>query len=473
MARILWLGRSAEISQNSAGKKGENLDRLVRKNFPVPPGFVVTTESFNEFFSQLNEKISSVLASISYSSEKNVQDKANEIQRIILNAIFPLDTEWGIRSAYDSMDVNVSFGRKTATIMHTKEKASVCVRSSPVSQGTDAPKLATFVNIKGIEQLKAAIKACWASIFTADSILYRKTNSISHNDIQVAVLVQKLVQSDRSGFAYTINPWSGKNEIVIEAVRGFSAGLNEFLPSTYTVDKATNDVKSKDEKEQKQAYFSAEKGRLMLRELPFLSISKPTLDTGEIQKVASIAKDVEAAFNSPTKIEFACENSSVYVIDSNEIKKPEGEMRLEEYEEEPAEEEATEEASEATEEETAEEEPQEQAAEEQTEAEEEQTEEEAAEEEPAEEAPEETEEETAEEEKAEETSETEEVAAEEQAEEEPQEEAAEEQAEAEEKPEVLERDYEQRLNELFDEYSERITSILAELKEEALNIVKK
>ena len=478
--RIVWLKKLKEDSL--VGKKAENLNNAAVKNFPVPGGFVVTADAYKEFISKIWDRISGLL--VNAKDEKKLEQAANDIQRHILNLILPLDTEWGIRSAYDSMDVNVSYGKKIASdsFLHTKEKEKVCVRGSQLVQDNNAPKLATFVNIKGVEQLKQAVKAVWASQFTADAISYRIKNNIKHNEAVAAVIVQKMVLSEKSGFAYSINPSSGKNEIVVEAVKGFSAGLAEFIPSTYFVEKKNNRIKAKDEKEQRQAYFSAEKGRLMLSDLPFSALSKPALENEEILKVAELAKDIESAFNSPMKIEFAFEQGSPYVIDLSNIpiKQMEDEMReefdeedaeVEEFDEKTSDEEQTEEQTQEVEKESSEEESSEAEEVSEEERETEEPSEEETIEEPAEEETQQVEE-VSEEEPSEEEA-TEESGEEETAEEEISEETAEEVEKEPEEKEELDRDYEQRLNELFEDYTQRVNSILQELKEEALQIVRK
>ncbi|MBW3011585.1 PEP/pyruvate-binding domain-containing protein [Candidatus Woesearchaeota archaeon] len=496
---VAWFKKFNEDSLNLVGRKSVALNRLYSKDFPVPAGFVVTTESYTLFMQQIESQVRKLIDNTNIKSEAAVQETANQIQKLILNSFLPQKVENEIEEAYSSMDVIVSFGKKLTAdyFLNTKEKAKVCVRSSPFSENSNAlsvSKLSTYVNVQGVEQLKRAVKACWASVFTGKALYHRLNSGFGLYDVKNAVIVQKLVQSEKSAMVYSVNPASCEDEIVIEAVKGFAKGLEEFIPSTYVVAKQNDDIKSKDEKTQRFAYFCVEKGRLTVNELPDIVISKPALENNEIWKIANIAKEIEATFGRPVKIEFAVEpGNNVFVMDSCPLDvnvKPKEEEMYEEDETEEAvedQEETTElseeeydgtdsEETEETEEESDEEteaEPEEEVEEQTDDSEtEEEVEEEPQEEETTEEETEEEpqEEETSEEtedvsEDAEETEETEE--AEDEASEEPEEEAEEQADESETEEAEEEPQEEEASEEETEEVEEEASEESEEVSEEA------
>jgi len=481
MERIAWFRKIKSSSILLVGKKALELNDLYSNEYPVSPGFVVTADAYREFFLKIEEKIMPILENIDVNNNQKLQNSANQIQRIILSTKIPLKFEDELREAYDSMDVPITIGKKRNVhfFLNTTQKAKVIVRSSPVALKPEAIALSevpTYLNVEGIEQLKRAIKACWASIFTSKSIRYRIKNNFNQKDVYNAVLIQKMVQSEKSGFVFTLNPSNGnKKEIVIEAIRGYNLGLKEFHPSIYVIEKKSNKVINKHEVEQRYGYFGAEKGRSVKKELSYSISSQPVLSDLEISRLTNLAKDLEMELNKPLKIEFAVQEERAFITDLKELKSfkevqmqeetEEIEEEEKEVEEEKEEEPQEEETSEETEEETTEEveeEPEEETTEEtEEEPEEEETTEETEEEPEEEETTEETEEEPEEEETTEET--------EEEPEEEPEEETTEEATEEDDEPKT---DKEQRLNEVFEDYSERINQLLSELKEEFLRILK-
>jgi hypothetical protein len=552
---IAWFRKISPDSVLLVGKKALELNGLYEKDYPISPGFIITTDAYREFYSLVENRIENILKEIEPSNDKQIQGAANKIQRLILSTKMPLKMEEELAEAYDSMDIPISFGKSHAHFfLDTKQKAKVVVRSSPVAlkpEAISAGRFATYLNVEGIEQLKRAVKACWASVFTSQSLNHRIQNGFSSKEVYNAVLIQKMVQSEKSGMIYTTNPIDGNSkEIVIQAIRGYSIGLGEIQPNVYVVDKDSNSVIKKHEIEQKYGYFGAEKGRSVKKELSYTVTSRPLLSDLEMSRIINIAKDLEMEMNRPLKIEFALEDERAFITDLKEIKIPkEVEMKknrededIEDVEEEPEETESEEEpessieedegATEDTEESTEEDETSD--AEEETEDDEE-VEDETDDEEPAEDDDDKSDEETEEaeedltedsdddadddigseekedsedddeaeepdelsdeeddtaedEDTTEDTEEIEDTAEDEESAEEDDELSDEDtESEAEEESSGLddaelkrdeddddepEQDKEQRLKEVFEDYSDRINQLLAELKEESLKILR-
>jgi hypothetical protein len=516
MERIAWFKTISPESILLVGKKALELNELFEKNHPVSPGFVVTSYAYKEFFSAVEEKITSILRRLDINNEQKLQDSANLIQKIILMEDLPKKTDDAIREAYNKMDIPITVGGKNsnlAQLLSTTQKAKVVVKSSPAAANPDSVAIGTFPtyqNVEGVEQLKRAVKACWASLFTLDSIKYRMQNNFSHTEIYNPVIVQKMVQSEKSAVAFTVNPATGnRNEVVIEAIRGYSAGFSEFIPSTYTLEKDTNTIIKRNEVLQQFGYFGAEKGRSSKKELSYTVTSQPVLTDLEIIRITNISRELEAEFGRPVRIEFGVEGERAFINEVKQLKEQsaqpveqknnemkqfkykEDEKETEEVEE-TAEEEFSEEAQEENAESTEEksEEPEEEFAENQNQESEDEfsetgPEEESAEDELNRETPAEEESDFPEQAESEET-EAEEFTSKQLEEEESDEESAEETAQEEtadeefssadeaetEENEAEDDKKEQKLNALFEDYSAKINQLLSELKDEALRILK-
>ncbi|MBU1032049.1 hypothetical protein KKE03_03995 [Patescibacteria group bacterium] len=192
-----------EISKNDVslvGGKGASLGEMTRAGFPVPPGFVVTTAGFKK-----------------------------DIEKEVLYLFDELNAE------------------------------RVAVRSSGVaedsSQASWAGQLETYLNVKR-ENLIEKIKECWNSIKSERALSYASMQNLSDDQLIVAVVVQKMVESKTSGVMFTANPVSNnRNEVMIESVLGLGESLvqGSVTPDNFIIDKKTLDITSKDLQKDKQA----------------------------------------------------------------------------------------------------------------------------------------------------------------------------------------------------------------------------
>ena len=156
---------------------------------------------------------------------------SEKIQEIILDARMPEEIKEDITNAYDTMNVDIdvykSISKDALKIIKAgRDLPFVAVRSSATAEdlpeASFAGQQATFLNVKGNEKLVNAVQQCWASLFTARAIYYRQKNNFPHEKVLIAVVVQKMVNSDSSGVMFTINPSTNANELVIEAIYGLS-----------------------------------------------------------------------------------------------------------------------------------------------------------------------------------------------------------------------------------------------------------
>ena len=109
------------------------------------------------------------------------------------------------------------------------------------------------MNVKGKAKVITAVRACWASLFTARAIYYREKNNFDHDKVLISAIVQKMVDSEKSGVMFTVNPaTNNENEIVIEAVYGLGEMIvsGSANPDLYILDKKTREIKKIEVKKQ-------------------------------------------------------------------------------------------------------------------------------------------------------------------------------------------------------------------------------
>ena len=100
----------------------------------------------------------------------------------------------------------------------------------------------TFLNIRGADAVIDAVRRCWRSLFGARTIYYRRVNDFAQADMDIAVVVQRQLDSTRAGVMFTVNPATGqRDELVIEGSFGLGEAVvsGSVSPDRYVVEKAT------------------------------------------------------------------------------------------------------------------------------------------------------------------------------------------------------------------------------------------
>ena len=220
--------QTEDVSLEAVGGKGLNLAILSQAGFPVPDGFLITTQGYNRYVAanDLEEPIHNRLAGIAPDDPENLQAASAEIRSWFAAGSLPDTLVQSLREAYASLG-----------------SPPVAVRSSATAE--DLPDLSfagqqdTFLNIQGQQALIEALVNCWSSLWTARAIGYRSRNQISHREVALAVVVQRMVASQASGVMFTANPLTGlRTETVIDATLGLGEALVSGLvePDHYVVD---------------------------------------------------------------------------------------------------------------------------------------------------------------------------------------------------------------------------------------------
>ena len=240
MKKIVDVNELRKTDIPIVGGKGANLGELTMAGFPVPNAFVLTTAAYDYFIEK--SKIMSL-----------INDELNAIDRNSDDSLAKASAN--IRAAFEKFEIPKDLKEdivKSYTKLFSKGKEGfVAVRSSATAEDLPDASFAgqqeTYLNVHGEADLFDKIIKCWSSLFTARAIAYREKQGFSHEEVKLAVVVQKMVNSDVSGIMFTVNPNSGVKEIVIEAGYGLGEAIvgGEVTPDTYKVDKETMKLKDK------------------------------------------------------------------------------------------------------------------------------------------------------------------------------------------------------------------------------------
>ncbi|MSR86172.1 hypothetical protein EXS74_02135, partial [Candidatus Woesearchaeota archaeon] len=298
---------------------------------PVPPGFIVTTFSFKHFIhvTGIDTKIFAILKDLDVDDNDRLQAAEKEIQGLILSTPLPLQIRQVILEAYEHMNIDPSIrGTKAEDlIMQGREPGYVAVRSSATAEdlpeASFAGEMASYLNIKGPKNLLAAVLACWASLYTARAMYYRVKNHFAHEKVFIAVVVQKMVNSDVAGVMFTVNPVTqDPNEILIEASYGLGEAVvsGSITPDEYNVNKKGFVVTKKIIAKKTWMYIrDTEKMTTIKVDVPVARQEEDCLHAQDIKKLAEYAVKLEEHYKKPQDIEFAVEKTRVYITQTRAI----------------------------------------------------------------------------------------------------------------------------------------------------------
>lgn len=269
------------------GGKGANLGELSAAGFPVPPGFGVTADAFRLFLevNQLQPAIREIVAAIDFEDHAQVAQETKRIRDLMSSAAIPSFLIEEIRQAYAQLGYE-----PLVAVRSSSSVPNLAVSSFP-------GMMDTFYNVRGLDQLLEHIKLCWTSLWTARAAANRWNKGIDHFAVRVSALVQQMIPSEYSGVAFTVNPISHANELVIEAIAGLGEVLvsGKVTPETFVVSKET------------LALQSRSGGALVPADI--------------VLSIASMSRDIEEHYGRPQDIEWSWAACKLYILQSRNIKK--------------------------------------------------------------------------------------------------------------------------------------------------------
>ncbi len=321
---IVWFKDLDKDSLLVAGGKGTNLGIMYKLGFPVPNGFCVTAQTYQEYIEKtgIKEQLKRLLQGLDKEDTDKLQKIAVEIQNIIVSTPIPDDVAEEIMDNYELLGADQ---HKAAEIVRVKD-AFVAVRSSATAEdlpeASFAGQQATYLNIKGKEKVVSAVLACWASLFTARAIYYREKNKFDHLKVYICAVVQKMVDADKSGIMFTINPATNSfNEIVIEAIYGLGELIvgGEVNPDMYIVDKNSREIKKIEVRKKPFGLFKNENGENEKQDIPAEEQSRQVLSDAQIKELARLGKKLEEHYGKPQDVEWAVERERLYLVQTRAV----------------------------------------------------------------------------------------------------------------------------------------------------------
>lgn len=325
---IKWFSEIHKEDVPLVGGKGANLGEIFNLKVPVPPGFVITTDAYQYFIesSNLDEKIEKLLSGIDYENTDQLEERTKEIRELIEKGKMPEDLREEIIDAYENLNVEEKELERegTSSLLKKKEPIYVAVRSSATAEDLGSASFAgqqeSFVNVRGNEDLIESVKKCFASLYTARAAYYRHKQGFMKG-VKLAAVVQRMINSEKSGVVFTEDPAFKNDNIIIESVFGLGEGIvsGKITPDKYVVSRKDYKILDEFVSDKKIELVRGEKEKVETRHLSEKKSKARVLTDHEIIRLAELALKLEHHYHKPQDIEFAIENDGVYLVQTRAI----------------------------------------------------------------------------------------------------------------------------------------------------------
>ncbi|MBU2545494.1 hypothetical protein KKC65_03550 [Patescibacteria group bacterium] len=319
-----------EISKKDvciAGGKGASLGEMTQAKIPVPSGFVILVDAFDKFLEEtdLVAEIASQIKAMNFQDINSVDKVSNVIRDLIADTPVPENLKKIFIDEFKKLDAKYVAVRSSATA----EDGSVA---------SWAGELETYLNTSSTN-LVDNIKNCWSSLFTPRALFYafekkvitlggqkkiraNTCKKLAHcYPVGVAVVVQKMVQSEISGICFTAHPVTQDlNQMVIETGWGLGEAIvgGKITPDTYIIDKTNWIIIDTNISDQEMMIVKSGSGvKETVVSNKTQSIQK--LENKQIIKLAKLCQKIEDHYKHPQDIEFAITDNKIYITQSRPI----------------------------------------------------------------------------------------------------------------------------------------------------------
>ena len=293
------------------GGKGANLGEMANAGFPVPAGFVVRAEAYLDAIDAagVRAELQSLRNGLDTSDDAALAAVSDKARAIVRGLTLPETTAAAIRDAYEQLgdDVNVA------------------VRSSGTAEDSGETSFAgmneTFTNTRGATAVLKRVVDCWASMYGERSIAYRAAAGLAEEPT-IAVVVQRMIQSERSGIVFTVDPSTNDPAfMIVEAILGQGEAIVSGMvePDTYRIHKpdlAIDDVRVG---HQDREIIRGDDGSDAVVTLDDGHATTRVLDDAEVHQVASVSAAIEEHYGVPQDVEWAWADGTLWIVQSRPI----------------------------------------------------------------------------------------------------------------------------------------------------------
>ena len=293
------------------GGKGASLARLARAGFPVPPGFLVTTDAYRAFVAA--NALEAPIVALAKDRARPREDTSTDIRALFERASMPPEVAREIQRAYAGLTQAMGAAFPLA------------VRSTATAEDLPGASFAgqhdSFLNVRGEQALLDAVKRCWSSLWTARALEYRARQGIEPDAVWMAVVVQQMVDADAAGVLFTANPLTGaRDEIVLDASWGLGESIvgGSVTPDHIVADKTTDAIREIRIGDKAVMTTRTDTGTAETK-VDERRRRAQVLSVPQITDLVTLGRAIEALYGAPQDIEWCLANKRLYIVQARPI----------------------------------------------------------------------------------------------------------------------------------------------------------
>jgi rifampicin phosphotransferase len=308
-----------------AGGKGRGLFELTAHGVSVPPWAIVGQNALRRFRSaaDLDAIVEHEVSDLTVKSpEGELEGAADRIGAAIAGTNIDAVTEAVLVDAYTEVG-----------------EGAVAVRSS--AAGEDSARFSfagqhtTVLNVVGLNAVIAAVKACWASTWSAKALRYRLLNGLPLPRAEMAVVIQRIVAAEKSGVLFTVNPVTGSDdELFISASYGLGEAVvsGRIDPDTVVLERSSGAVRKTTLGAKEERLDPRPGGGCETRAVSAAERAAQVLSAEEVDELHRQGTMLERLMGGPQDVEWALADGRIWILQSRPVMDytPEGggELRL-------------------------------------------------------------------------------------------------------------------------------------------------
>jgi len=298
---ISWFADLRITDRPTVGGKGASLGELTHAGIEVPPGFVVTTHAFELFLEALEARapVRALVEALDPGDLEAVTKASKALRARVEEEALPAQVEQAI------LDAHARLGA-----------ATVAVRSSATTEDAEDASFAglqdTFLWVLDAADTVHRVRECWGSLYSVESITYRRKHGLPEEGVAMAVVVQAMVDARTAGVMFTRSPLTGdKSVITIEGAWGLGSAVvsGEVTPDRWVMGKITGEISTRDISDKHIRQVPAPGGGIVDEDLPADQRTAPSLSDEELQALRTIGRRVEKHYGRPQDIEWAVDKA--------------------------------------------------------------------------------------------------------------------------------------------------------------------
>ncbi|UVO50659.1 PEP/pyruvate-binding domain-containing protein [Sphingomonas sp. SUN019] len=297
---IAWFADVGLADRPTVGGKGASLGELTRAGIAVPPGFVVTTRAFELFLAALEARapVRARIETCDADDLDAVTALSQEMRTRVVEEPLPPEVEGALLAAHHELCGG--------------DGAPVAVRSSATTEDAADASFAglqdTFLWVIDPADLVARVRECWGSLYSVESITYRRRQAFPESGVAMAVVVQRMVDASVAGVMFTRSPTTGdKSVVTIEGAWGLGSSVvsGEVTPDRWVIGKITGEISTRDISDKHIEHRPVASGGVEERAVPDDRRRIACVDDATLQQLREIGRKVERHYGAAQDIEWA------------------------------------------------------------------------------------------------------------------------------------------------------------------------